>query len=250
MFSNFDLPDGIFLLITDELAAPADFALTSSLISHYKRSKSSAKIIYLSVSESWNRLQVICAKSGVNLSQSSVSETFRFIDVLSHMPQLNPDDLNHGAPTLRSVYDQVASLLEGEPGGMVILDDISSLEWTGHSFEVLIRFCRALRAVCLKTRTTLIIRHHIVTPDEPDELFRRLRQMCSYHMDVRPLSSGRSGAVSGEIAFHAGPLGSCSHSRPNSESKVKLIPRANALQYRLTDSSVVFFEKGSSRGIL
>lgn len=242
MFPPFDLPDGIFLLITDELSAPADFALTSSLISHYKRFKDS-KVIYLSVSESWNRLRILCAKSGINLSQSPASETIRFIDVLSYLPRSNTDE----AASLRVVYDQVTGILEGQQGGMVILDDISSLAWTGHSLEDLVRFCRALRALCLKTKTTLVIRHHIVTPDEPDGLFRRLQQMCSYHMDVRPLSSGRSGAVSGEIALHAGPLGP--DLRSNS-LKVKLLPRQSALQYRLTDSSVVFFERGSSKGVL
>ncbi|KAG7085750.1 hypothetical protein E1B28_003293 [Marasmius oreades] len=244
MFSPFDLPDGIFLLITDELAAPADFALISSLISHLK-CFNKTKIIYLSILESWNRLQSLCTKSGINLSPRSVSETLHFIDVLSHLPRLNTNE----APSLRIIYDLVAGILEGRQGGMIILDDISSLEWTGHSLEDLSRFCRALRVLCLKTKTTLIVRHHILAPNEPDELLRRLQQICSYHMDVRPLSSGRSGAVSGEIALHAGPSLLGSDSRPESV-QVKLLSRQRALQYRLTDSDVVFFERGSSRGVL
>lgn len=46
---------------------------------------------------------------------------------------------------------------------------------------------------------SLVIRHHTVTPGEPDELFKRLFQLCDYHMDVFPLSSGRSGSVSGQV---------------------------------------------------
>jgi len=34
---------------------------------------------------------------------------------------------------------------------------------------------------------------------EPDALFQLLLQLCSYHVEVRPLASGRSGAVSGEV---------------------------------------------------
>jgi hypothetical protein len=50
-----------------------------------------------------------------------------------------------------------------------------------------------------QSNASLIIRHHVVTPTEPDDLLRQLLQICTYHMDVRPLSSGRSGAVSGEV---------------------------------------------------
>ncbi|KAL0567923.1 hypothetical protein V5O48_014065 [Marasmius crinis-equi] len=239
MFSPFDLPRPVFLLITDELSSPADFALHQSLITRLKQFKQS-KRVYLSVSESWNRLQTLCAKNGVNLSITSSSGNLHFIDVLSQ--------LDSASPSLRALYDQVAGILnqgDPDPGSIVIVDDISSLEWTGHSAQDLGRFCRALRALCLKTQTTLIIRHHIVDPYEPDTLFRNLKQMSSYHMEVRPLSSGRSGAVSGEIALHAGPTALDSDS-----SKVQLLSRQTALQYRLTDNGVVFFERGSSRGVL
>jgi len=125
---------------------------------------------------------------------------------------------------------------------MVILDDISSLEWTGVSSLDLIRFIRALRSLCLKSNASLIIRHHVVTPTEPDDLLRQLLQICTYHMDVRPLSSGRSGAVSGEIALHAGP----SVDFPD----FVLIPRSAAVQYRLTDTGAVFFGRGTGGGVL
>lgn len=45
----------------------------------------------------------------------------------------------------------------------------------------------------------LVVRHHIVTPPEPDVLLQHLLQLCTYHIEVRPLASGRSGAVSGEV---------------------------------------------------
>ncbi|KAL0068326.1 hypothetical protein AAF712_004713 [Marasmius tenuissimus] len=257
MFSPFELPQPIFLLVTDELASPADFALHQTLVSHLKQhgsKQSNLKRIYLSVSESWNRLQMLCSKSGVNISQNIPLKSLHFIDVLSHLSQCqsSPNTTASPAPLLRTVYDQVALLLTSEneslePGSIVILDDISSLEWTSdHSPHDLTQFCRALRALCLKTQTTLIIRHHIVTPDDPDPVLRNLKQMCSYHMDVRPLSSGRSGAVSGEIALHAGPTASLQFDT----RKVQLLSRQMALQYRLTDNSVVFFERGSSRGVL
>lgn len=62
MFSPFDLPEGILLLITDELPSPADFALYQCLISHIKEKKNSLRIV-LSVSEGLTRWQSVSAKS-------------------------------------------------------------------------------------------------------------------------------------------------------------------------------------------
>jgi hypothetical protein len=62
MFSPFDLPSGVILLVTDELASPADFFLHQSLISHVKEKKG-VKSIVLSISESLVRWQAIAAKS-------------------------------------------------------------------------------------------------------------------------------------------------------------------------------------------
>jgi len=112
---------------------------------------------------------------------------------------------------------------------------------------------------------TLVVRHHIVAPPEPDAFLQHLLQLCTYHIEVRPLASGRSGAVSGEVSILA-PLSVprkltnaskyqnvkiCVHLGPSmKDTKEHLIPRALALQYRLTESSAVFFEKGTSTGVL
>ncbi|KAF5359008.1 hypothetical protein D9758_004871 [Tetrapyrgos nigripes] len=242
MFSPFNLPDGILALITDELPSPADFVLHQSLSSHFKQSTKTFKrsAIILSVSESWTRWQAISAKSNLNLSQLSTAGSLHFVELISSLQSSAEDS------PFRSLCDKVRGLLDSmedssEPT-LVILDDIATLEWIGYPILEVTRFCRALRALCAKKKATLLIRHHL-TSEEPDDLFRLLYQICTYHVDVRPLSSGRSGAVSGEVALHAGP------SLPPSTS-VKLIPRSAALQYRLTESGVVFFERGSSSGVL
>jgi hypothetical protein len=108
----------------------------------------------------------------------------------------------------------------------------------------------------------LIVRHHIVTPPEPDALFQHLLQLCTYHIEVRPLASGRSGAVSGEVSILV-PLfippkthqniniKICVHLGPSvKDTKEHVISRTSALQYRLTESGAVFFERGTSTGVL
>lgn len=57
---------------------------------------------------------------------------------------------------MRSVYDAICNALErlGDDGDtMVILDDITSLEWIGFPQLDLIRFSRALRSLCFKVTT-------------------------------------------------------------------------------------------------
>jgi len=62
MLAPFDLPQGILLLITDELAAPADFLLHRSLISHIKEINGPTKTIVLSVSEDLARWKAVASK--------------------------------------------------------------------------------------------------------------------------------------------------------------------------------------------
>jgi hypothetical protein len=63
MFPPPELPSpGQFVLVTDELAAPADFLLHRSLGAHLKANKNS-KCVILSVSEDMCRWKAIAAKS-------------------------------------------------------------------------------------------------------------------------------------------------------------------------------------------
>ncbi|KAG6830281.1 hypothetical protein H0H92_001547 [Tricholoma furcatifolium] len=235
MLPPFNLPDGIILLVTDELSSPSDFLLHRLLISHFKESKN-AKGVILSVSEGIERWRAVAAKSSVNLSSYTNSGALAFIDVMSHVRS----SLESGQPSLRILFDLVTQTdLESS---LIILDDITALQWIGFSVLDIERFTRSLCAASRKARSTFVIRHHNVTPEEPDDVFRHLLHLCTYHLEVRPLSSGRSGAVSGEISLHAGL------STPPSE--VKLIPRTAAIQYRLTDTGANFFDRGTGGGVL
>ena len=52
----------------------------------------------------------------------------------------------------------------------------------------------------LQNDVFLAMRFHIATPDDLDSIIRILPQLATYHIDVLPLSSGRNGAVSGEVS--------------------------------------------------
>jgi hypothetical protein len=161
MFSPFDLPSGVILLVTDELASSADFFLHQSLVSHVKEKKG-VKSIVLSISESLVRWQAVAAKSvrytlgfvatflmipeNVNVNQLCTTGNVQIIDVHTQILKGGSETLS-----LRPLYELIeADLPKESPGALVILDDISVLEWIGIPFNDIIRFCRALRALCMK----------------------------------------------------------------------------------------------------
>src|SRR5712671_4503391 len=59
-------------------------------------------------------------------------------------------------------------------------------------------YCILKRGI-LKNNVFSAIRYHIASPDDLDSILRLLLQLATYHIEVLPLSSGRSGAISGEV---------------------------------------------------
>ncbi|KAI0769414.1 hypothetical protein BD413DRAFT_558196 [Trametes elegans] len=241
MFPPNGLPlPGEVLLITDELLAPADFLLHRHLTTHLKDSKDS-RCVLVSVSEDLGRWKAVAQRSNMNLTQYLDSHTLVFIDAISYLT-LGPDE-NTGTP-LKSLFQQIRSALcfGTGPNTTILLDDIASFEWMGVPVADIAHFMRALSALCRKSDASLVIRHHVTTPGEPDDVLRHLLQLCTYHMDVFPLSSGRSGSVSGQVALHFGPATTAPAHRS--------IPRSVAVQYRLSDAGSVFFDRGTGSGVL
>ncbi|EGN94901.1 hypothetical protein SERLA73DRAFT_114364 [Serpula lacrymans var. lacrymans S7.3] len=239
------LASGHFVLVSDHLGAPADFLLHRFLSTHLRESRN-CKCVILSVSEDISRWKATSSKANLNFPQLIASGIISFIDIAAIFGDLSGDIDSSNAVRLRPIYDLLYPVVHPSDGEqsevLVILDDIATLEWIGVSPIELIRFSRALRALCLKANATLVVRHHILNLSEPNTVFAHMLQTCTYHAEVRPLSSGRSGAVSGEVAFHPGVA--------TSKSKLLPVPRSNAIQYRLTDYGTIYFEKGTAGGIL
>lgn len=164
----------------------------------------------------------IDASQNVNLQHHITAGALEFVDVLAlaQPPFIAPEDASsNGSGSLRDVIYRVQTYLDhtaNDEPPLIILDDITMLEWIGFPLLDVVRFFRSLRSACLKVRSyasylrkgsqtwakanaTLFVRHHIVTPNDPDELFRHLLQICNYHLEVSPLSSGKSGTITGEV---------------------------------------------------
>ncbi|KAF7784860.1 hypothetical protein Agabi119p4_1025 [Agaricus bisporus var. burnettii] len=253
----FNLPQNIALLITDTLPSPSSFLLHKSLSNHLKspsaRPTSSNNLpttTIISISEDLAKWKSIASKSNINLQQEIDSKRLTFIETSSFLSNLSALSAKiEELPPLRRLYDSIIASLppdhqdeEVPSNHLVILDDITTLLWIGVPLLDITRFIRALVVSCRRSNATLIIRHHLTIRDDIDDLFRHLLQVSTYHLEVRSLSSGRSGAVSGEIALHACPS--------TDANQVHLLPRSSALQYRLTDTGAVFFERGTGVAVL
>ncbi len=69
-----------------------------------------------------------------------------------------PETIAPGISQLRPLYDKILDEASDEHGhNLVILDDISSLEWTGIPLQDILRFARALTALCRKVRSGQLI---------------------------------------------------------------------------------------------
>jgi hypothetical protein len=153
------------LLITDELPSPADFLLHQILSSQLKN-PNCTRCVVLSAANDLDRWIAVAAKSvgpvafylllsmltypkTLNLAQHLNSAKFTFLDILA-----GADPVESAAGCLKSVFDAVHSILSKEDGNnsqsIVMLDDIVSLHWIGFPSLELIRFSRALHALCLK----------------------------------------------------------------------------------------------------
>ncbi|KAI0745624.1 hypothetical protein C8Q76DRAFT_704213 [Earliella scabrosa] len=231
------------VLITDEILSPGDFLLHRFLINHLKGTKKATAIL-VCVSEDLTRWKSVASKSNVNLSTNLDLGSLMLVDVMSH---LTPRVATEGYPTLGELYKNIHSVLnifseDVEKNTLLILDDLTALEWIGIPTEEIARFARALCALSRRHNSSLVVRHHITTPSEPDELFKRLVELCDYHLDIFPLSSGRSGSVSGQVSLHCGPA--------ITQPAHRLVARNSAVHYRLSDSGSVFFDRGTSNGVL
>ena len=267
---------GQLLLITDHLASPADFILHRALALQLKQVQPTThhpRVILVSIASDFAHWCAIAAKSNVNLGYHLKTGSLTYIDGLSlsayPSPELNAtgdaDDIGYvrchplfengtREPSLKELYDVVAQSLQGNSdeaiSQMVIMDDITLLELIGVPSIVIARFVRAAYALCRQHAAGLVIRAHVSSSSNADfgipfdsDLLRVLVDVCHMHIEVRPLASGRSGAVSGEIAAHGRNLALIEGGQARTGRKA-------SVQYRLNDGGVAFFQKGMGAGVI
>ncbi|ELU42376.1 hypothetical protein AG1IA_03591 [Rhizoctonia solani AG-1 IA] len=202
---------GQVLLITDTPASSAQFLVQAVLQSQLKRegeaSANTRACVLVSVDHDFAHISAVAARSVSPVKFGASQPLGDLADGVSA-----PDDRHTTAgivtcpplaTSLRPLYDVIQQALEqlspSATGKLLILSDVSSLEWIGIPATEVSRFVRAVRALAVKASS--IILYHSPSRDLPIEsdVFRNLLTGCDVHAEVRELSSGLSSAVSGEV---------------------------------------------------
>ncbi|KIJ34830.1 hypothetical protein M422DRAFT_34930 [Sphaerobolus stellatus SS14] len=270
---SFPPPPGHLVLVTDHLTAPADFLLHRALALSLKRAsenpKVQSRVVIVSLANDFSQWAAIASKSNINLRQHLKNGSLAYVDGLSLSGYNgNTEFLNSewyttvdslfataAEPSLKGIYDAIStSLRDIQPNdsaaqSLIILDDITMLEFLGIPSLTTSRFLRALRALSHRHSASLIIRAHaspisISAESSPydSDILQCLLEASHTHVEVRPLTSGRSGAISGEITVHKGGR--------YTGSLTKGLGRKAGVQYRLGEGGATFFQKGMSAGVL
>ncbi|KAF8337489.1 uncharacterized protein EI90DRAFT_2657739 [Cantharellus anzutake] len=208
--SHLDAPRGAAILITDQLGSPAEFLLCHTIVSSLNEG---VACILVSTSNDLHHWSAITSRSLKNIQTYIDSKKFTFIDGASIVAtEFNIDGASGNGSSrssgpLKQIYSRITESINdlvtlGVAGGrppILLLDDMSTLEWIGINQVDILRLYRAVIALCRKHDVSVIVLHHTISPDSPSPILIYLLKISHSIMDVVPFASGRSGAVSGEV---------------------------------------------------
>ncbi|KZO98066.1 hypothetical protein CALVIDRAFT_597067 [Calocera viscosa TUFC12733] len=244
---------GHFLLVNDRIAAPGEFILHHVLAASLK--DSTAECVLVSFLERLDHWKAIQSKLGVTLETYATRKSFVFVDAFSQitMPPSSPRSQDplvvppidpEASVPLRPLFDTIVGALRSvdpELPKLLLFDEVSLLEWLVPSQAEVTRFWRALFALKQKMGFGLVVLQSLDASH--NHMIEFLLSSCTMHLEISPLASGRSSAVTGEIAMQRGPLSV-------SDGPSYKAVRKQALQYRLTESGAVWIERGTGGGML
>ncbi|KAG8760499.1 hypothetical protein FRC14_002888 [Serendipita sp. 396] len=193
------------------------------------------KCVFVTLTQDVEHWKAILGKLNVNPAKAIEEGSLVFVDLFSKWRSTKP---GADGDILGNIHKVLANNTEtASPGEtLVMIDDLAHLSWVGVDELDLLKFIRTLRLTLHES--ALLIGCHTLAVEPPTSIIHRyLLETCTVHLEFRPLTSGRSGLVSGELIVCRGP-----EAWPEDIT----IPAQNTLHYRSTDSGAIIFEKGSS----
>jgi len=242
-----NLPRGQSVLLSDTNGADA-----SLLIHHFTSAYVKAgdrQVILVTLAQTFPHYHVAASKiSSVSLQRARESGSLRIIDRLTDGPDeyLAGKDSFQAAKDLYTDVERAITACSGTlDGGLVLVDDLTSLLCVGCPRAEIANLVRHLVALCKQRRCTLVTLVHrdIDHCDDDDEV--SLYDACSLFFDtemiLNGLSSGHSKDVNGHLQLVRKRLSV--HGRTvYEESPVQ--------HYRVTDRRLQMFAPGTSRAVL
>ncbi|KAG8961228.1 hypothetical protein FRC00_012913 [Tulasnella sp. 408] len=146
---------GQLLLITDDLVSPADFLLHGAVNMFFKEHKTGRVVAVSSLDEThWKTVsqKLASPRLGLNLTPHLASNAFELLDP-SRFFGSSPE----AKGTLRRLYDEIYQRIPRTADAsaspqLLVIDDISVLEWISAEPTAAIRFIRAIRHITISVR--------------------------------------------------------------------------------------------------
>ena len=180
-------------------------------------------------------------KFGLNLLKLRESGTLRFFDGFQSVSEAldDQDNFNYLSKKLMSFLDENL-----DENSVIILDKVSILQSLGLDTKSAVELCLALQLKALTTKSVLVTRSRAnssldvdledFSVDDPsDQISSFLAQSAFLNIVVRPLPTGKSLSVTGNLHF-----------KSRAETAI------HRFQYLLEEKDVKIFAKGTSNAVL
>ncbi|GAA6032562.1 hypothetical protein JCM8097_004817 [Rhodosporidiobolus ruineniae] len=281
-------PPPTSVVLTDTLSAPGTFAL-AQLIQRALKTPSAvvagkgkareggesegemrrANVVVVGVSEREEFWGALLKKQGIQLPLESTAGRFAFVDASD--PSIPLTALYTSLVALLAPPSSSAAAEQGgEPGPLVVIDDLSAVVWRGEEVRAVVRWWKAVRAAVAATNSSLLTLLHAdsLSPSYPPEpslslsssstpfespedqyLFRSVLQQSEVWVEVSALvTGGGAGGIRGEITVYRGPALVEHAASPSTGGGggFSLDP-GPPLQYKLEDGGPVYEVKGLGR---
>ncbi|KXN73355.1 hypothetical protein CONCODRAFT_114710 [Conidiobolus coronatus NRRL 28638] len=249
------------LLLIDTFATEANF-LFNHFITNYIQQKS--PVLFVGFKNIFNHYNLILKKMGCNLLLAKKSNLFYFIDGFTQLTssekieqntanvdltlQLNLKDKERVLSEMtEKLVDLIQSAAQSSPSGQLgalMIDDLSTLFNCGVSTITVINMLKRLKVELNKVGSSLIVLVHgdkeLSESTEHCKFIQLIMNQFMIWFKVEPLPSGYSRDVDGQMSIYRG--------YEYYQSPTQIEP--NLVHFQLKDTSVEFFNRGTSKNVL
>ncbi|EGF83429.1 hypothetical protein BATDEDRAFT_84977 [Batrachochytrium dendrobatidis JAM81] len=230
-------------LITDTLERSASFLLCQFVNRHLHLPNWAVRLVCISQHPS--HYNAVHKKLGLHLSM--YKNTYESIDLFSNLNALVQVDHNPTTNTdpVHILLNQIISTVGSDKKPCIVIDDVSMLLYAGLSIEQLVKLVMALNGYVIEKSGCLVMLVHDDNPDDEEQvsLNSLLVRLADALIHVQTLESGFTEDIHGQLTVKLGPQ---SLWEPPGEVAQSRVIRPGSILFRINDSSVEWFAKGTT----
>ncbi|OAJ37008.1 hypothetical protein BDEG_21088 [Batrachochytrium dendrobatidis JEL423] len=177
-----------------------------------------------------------CELQQKGLHLSMYKNTYESIDLFSNLNALVQVDHNPTTNTdpVHILLNQIISTVGSDKKPCIVIDDVSMLLYAGLSIEQLVKLVMALNGYVIEKSGCLVMLVHDDNPDDEEQV--SLNSLLT-------LESGFTEDIHGQLTVKLGPQ---SLWEPPGEVAQSRVIRPGSILFRINDSSVEWFAKGTT----